>query len=58
MERSPENLIEVRNLVKYFPVRSGALQRVSGHVKAVDDVSFDIRVGAVARRRSAAAFCG
>jgi peptide/nickel transport system ATP-binding protein/oligopeptide transport system ATP-binding protein len=45
MERSAEILIEVRNLVKYFPVRTGVLQRVSGWVKAVDDVSFDIRVG-------------
>jgi oligopeptide/dipeptide ABC transporter ATP-binding protein len=40
-----ENLIEVRNLVKYFPVRGGVLQRVQGWVQAVDDVSFDIRKG-------------
>ena len=40
-----ENLIEVRNLVKYFPVRGGVLQRVQGWVQAVDDVSFDIRRG-------------
>jgi len=39
------NLIEVRNLVKYFPVRGGALQRVQGWVQAVDDVSFTIRAG-------------
>jgi oligopeptide/dipeptide ABC transporter ATP-binding protein len=39
------NLIEVRDLVKYFPVRGGVLQRVQGWVQAVDSVSFDIRKG-------------
>ncbi|MCA9990977.1 MAG: dipeptide ABC transporter ATP-binding protein [Ardenticatenaceae bacterium] len=38
-------LIEVNNLVKYFPVRSGLLQRVSAWVKAVDNVSFHIYEG-------------
>jgi oligopeptide/dipeptide ABC transporter ATP-binding protein len=32
----------VRSLKKYFPVRSGVFSRVSGWVKAVDDVSFEI----------------
>ncbi len=41
----PENLVEVRNLVKHFPIRSGVLQRVSGQVRAVDGVSFDIPKG-------------
>ncbi|MBU0704187.1 MAG: dipeptide ABC transporter ATP-binding protein [Chloroflexi bacterium] len=45
MEKAADNLIKVRNLVKYFPVRGGALQRVQGWVKAVDDVSFTIRAG-------------
>lgn len=40
-----ETLVEVRNLVKYFPVRAGLLQRVVNHVKAVDDVSFIVRKG-------------
>lgn len=40
-----EVLVEVRNVVKYFPVRSGVLQRVKGWVKAVDDVSFSIYSG-------------
>ncbi len=43
----PENLIEVKNLVKYFPVKGGILQRTQGWVKAVDDVSFAIRRGEV-----------
>ncbi|MFZ5885680.1 MAG: ABC transporter ATP-binding protein [Chloroflexota bacterium] len=40
-----ETLVEVKNLVKYFPVRAGLLQRVVNHVKAVDDVSFTVRKG-------------
>ena len=39
-------LVESRHLKKYFPVRRGVLQRVVGHVKAVDDVSFQIAEGA------------
>ena len=39
------DLIEVRNLKKYLPVRGGVLQRVVDWVKAVDDVSFTIRTG-------------
>ena len=40
-----KNLVEVSNLVKYFPVRGGVLQRVIGWVQAVDDVSFSVREG-------------
>ena len=40
-----ENLVEVKNLVKYFPVRAGLLQRVVNQVKAVDNVSFFVREG-------------
>jgi len=39
------NFIQVSHLKKYFPVRSGLLQRVVAHVQAVDDVSFTIREG-------------
>lgn len=42
-----ENLLEVRNLRKYFPIRGGILSRVVANVKAVEDVSFDIRKGEV-----------
>ncbi len=41
----PDPLLKIRNLKKYFPIRRGLLQRVVGHVKAVDDVSFAIRPG-------------
>jgi peptide/nickel transport system ATP-binding protein/oligopeptide transport system ATP-binding protein len=40
-----ETLVEVKNLVKYFPVRAGLLQRVVNQVKAVDDISFFVRQG-------------
>jgi oligopeptide/dipeptide ABC transporter ATP-binding protein len=38
-------LVDVINLVKYFPVRTGLLRRVTAHVQAVDDVSFHIHEG-------------
>ena len=43
--KTAETLVEVNNLVKYFPVRAGLLQRVVNHVKAVDDVSFFVKQG-------------
>ena len=38
-------LLSVRNLKKYFPIRQGVLSRGAAHVKAVDDISFDINKG-------------
>jgi peptide/nickel transport system ATP-binding protein len=38
-------LLEVKNLRKFFPIRKGILRSVVGHVRAVDDVSFNIRKG-------------
>ena len=38
-------LVEVRNLVKHFPVRRGILQRQVGAIRAVDGVTFDIHSG-------------
>ncbi|WP_028595466.1 ABC transporter ATP-binding protein [Paenibacillus assamensis] len=40
-----QQLIVVDRLKKYFPVKTGLLQRTNGHVKAVDDVSFVINKG-------------
>ena len=40
-----ETLIEVKNLVKYYPVYGGVFKRVVAQVKAVDDVSFAIKKG-------------
>jgi oligopeptide/dipeptide ABC transporter ATP-binding protein len=41
----PEPLLEVRDLKKYFAVRSFLLSRRGGQVKAVDGVSFSINPG-------------
>ncbi len=40
-----EPLLEVRHLKKYFPVKTGLLQRTTGQIKAVDDISITIRTG-------------
>lgn len=39
------DILVVKNLKKYFPVRSGLLQRVTAEVKAVDNVSFAVKRG-------------
>jgi oligopeptide/dipeptide ABC transporter ATP-binding protein len=39
------DLVQIKNLYKYFPVRGGVLQRVVAWVQAVDNVSFNIREG-------------
>jgi peptide/nickel transport system ATP-binding protein len=41
----PRPLLAVRDLAVHFPIRRGVLQRVVGHVRAVDGVSFDIPEG-------------
>ena len=38
-------LLEVRDLVKHFPVRGGVFKREIGRVHAVDGVSFDLAAG-------------
>ena len=43
MKNGNNTILEVKNLKKYFPIRKGLLQRVAGHVRAVDDVSFAIK---------------
>ncbi len=40
-----KNIIEVKDLYQYFPIKSGLLQRVTGHVRAVDGVSFTVPRG-------------
>src|SRR3982074_3653115 len=45
MAEGSTNVLEVRGLRKFFPIRQGFLQRVVGHVRAVDDVNFDVRQG-------------
>jgi peptide/nickel transport system ATP-binding protein len=40
-----ENLLEIKNLKTYYPVKGGFFRRTVGNVKAVDDVSFEIKKG-------------
>src|ERR671925_561173 len=40
-----DRLMEIRDLVKHFPIRRGLLQRQVGAVRAVDSVSFDVMRG-------------
>ncbi|MEZ4606601.1 MAG: ATP-binding cassette domain-containing protein [Deinococcales bacterium] len=40
-------LLEIKDLRKYFPIRGGILSQVVANVKAVQDISFNIRPGAV-----------
>jgi oligopeptide transport system ATP-binding protein len=38
-------LLQVKNLVKHFPIKGGLLQREVGRVHAVDGLSFDLSAG-------------
>ncbi len=38
-------LLEIKNLKTYYPIKAGFFRKTIAHVKAVDDVSFDIRRG-------------
>lgn len=44
-EEDPDNLVVVKNLKKYFPIKSSFFRVTVGNVKAVDDVSFKIKRG-------------
>lgn len=40
-----DHVVTVRDVRKHFPIKDGVLQRVAGHVRAVDGVSFDVPRG-------------
>ncbi len=40
-----EDLVQVTDLVKHFPIKGGLLQKTVAHVKAVDGVSFTVKKG-------------
>ena len=44
-DRASNNVVEVKNLCKYFPIKAGLFGRVVGHVHAVENVSFTIKRG-------------
>ena len=39
------SLLEVKNLKKYFPIKTGFLSRTTGQVKAVDGINFTLKRG-------------
>lgn len=43
--QTADDLVVVTDLVKYYPIRGGLLQRTVAHVRAVDRVSFTVRRG-------------
>ena len=45
MADASKNVVEVKNLCKYFPIKAGLFGRIVGHVHAVDNVSFAIKRG-------------
>ena len=45
MSEQNENLLEVRNLVKWFPIKTGFFKHTTGYVKAVDGITFNIKHG-------------
>lgn len=45
MNQDNTTLLDVKGLKMHFPIKRGFLQRVVGHVKAVDDVSFAVEAG-------------
>ncbi len=44
-EKDPQYLLVVKNLKKYFPIKSSFFKKTIGHVKAVDGISFKIKRG-------------
>lgn len=40
-----ENLLEVKKLKKYFPIKGGVFSRTVGHIKAVDGIDFYVKKG-------------
>ena len=45
LPQKDEAIIEVRNLRTWFPIKKGIFSKTVGHVKAVDDLTVDIRSG-------------
>ena len=44
-ELAADTILRIRGLTKHFPVRRGLLRRVTGTVKAVENVSFSVDAG-------------
>ena len=44
-EKITQPLLQIRHLQKFFPITAGFFRKTVGHVRAVDDVSFDVYEG-------------
>ena len=38
----PKTILKVNNLKIHFPIRSGFVKKITGHVRAVDDVTLNL----------------
>ncbi|MGP4079356.1 ABC transporter ATP-binding protein [Pseudalkalibacillus sp. R45] len=45
MQKQPQPLLKISKMKKYYPIKGGILQRVQGHVKAVENVTIDVYEG-------------
>ena len=45
IEPDPQYILQVNALRKWFPIKDGMIQKVVGHVKAVDGVTFNLKRG-------------
>ena len=45
MSSKNEYILEAQDLKKWYPIKGGVFSRISGNIKAVDGVSFNIRPG-------------
>ncbi|MBT2686404.1 dipeptide ABC transporter ATP-binding protein [Bacillus sp. ISL-37] len=44
-ENSSETLLELQDVKKHFPIKSGLLQKTVGHIKAVDGINLKVNKG-------------
>ena len=42
---SKDVILQAEDLVKYYPIKTGVIRRTTGHVQAVDGVSFELYKG-------------
>ncbi|UYZ23213.1 ABC transporter ATP-binding protein [Mesobacillus jeotgali] len=45
LKNSSETLLELQDLKKHFPIKSGLLQKTVGHIKAVDGINLKVNKG-------------
>ena len=45
VEYDPQYILQVNHLKKYFPIKGGMISHVTGYVKAVDGVTFNLKRG-------------